>query len=68
MRNFDKKYLRRSTILTNEHIWEVYDEILLKLGEYKNLVPKSYIYQAISDRTGYCVKKIADTINHYRRQ
>lgn len=67
MRNFDKKYLRPSTILTNEHILDLYDEILLTLGEYKNLVPKTYIYQQISERTGYCIRKIQDTINHYRR-
>lgn len=67
MRNFDKKNLRPSTIFRNNVILDMYDEILLQLGDYKNLVPRTYIYEKISERTGYCLRKIGDTINHYRR-
>lgn len=35
-----------------------------KLGEYKYLVPKSYIYNKVKEKTGYCIRKIADVINH----
>ena len=67
MRNFDKKNLRPSTIYRNNHILDIYEEVLCNLGDYKMLVPRSYIYEKIQERTGYCIRKIEDVINHYKR-
>lgn len=60
------KILRQSTINRNRLIIKYYNEVCKQLGEYANLVPRAYIYEQVSKRTGYCTKKIRDVVNHFR--
>lgn len=55
---------RPSTIIRHKQVLQVYGEVLKELGEYSVLVPKSYIYERVRERTGLCAKTIAFVINH----
>jgi len=55
---------RESTIVRDNSVHEVYDSVIVDLGEYAYLVPKSYIYERIRERTGLCHKTIAFILNH----
>lgn len=58
-----RKNRRRSTILRDELIFSVYKDVIEELGEYSNLVPRGYIYDLVSERTGYCRRKICKVIS-----
>lgn len=53
-----------STIIRDNRVHEIHQEIMASLGNLKNIVSKSYIYDKIHERTGLCVKTIAYIINH----
>lgn len=55
---------RRSTIIRHNGVHYVYKEIVAGLGEFAHMVPKSYIYDKIRERTGLCEKTIAYILNH----
>lgn len=59
------KNLRESTIRHNQEVIRAYQSLKSELGKFFYLVPKGYIYDRISELTGYCTKKIATVINHY---
>lgn len=67
VKKFVKK-LRQSTINRNRLILKYYNIVVNQLGEYSNLVPRSYIYEKVSEITGYCTKKIRDVVNHFRSE
>lgn len=41
-----------------------YEELRAELGDYADLVPRGYIYERLSERTGFCTKTIAFILNH----
>lgn len=64
MANFSSENRRPSTVIRQNTVHEVYCELIKELGEYAFLVPKSFIYSKINERTGLCVKTIAYVLNH----
>lgn len=59
---------RESTIVRHNHVHEVYNDIVCELGKYAYLVPKSYIYSLICERTGLCEKTVAYILNHTHKE
>lgn len=47
---------RPSTIIRDNHVHEIYLQVVSELGNLKNAVAKSYIYDIIHERTGLCIK------------
>ena len=64
MRSVSKREFRYSTIIRNNHIHDLYDEIKLELGCYANEVSRNYIYRRISEKTGLCIRTVSNIINH----
>jgi len=58
---------RISTIVRQSTVHDVYNDVIKELGEYAYLVPKSFIYGRISERTGLCAKTIAYVLNHTKQ-
>lgn len=52
----EKIYVRDSTVIRNNEIHRMYDEILDELGDY--------VYGKIKDRTGLSIRHISRIINH----
>lgn len=55
---------RESTKLRHNEVHAAYAKVVSELGTYAMLVPKSYIYDKIREKTGLCDKTIAYVINH----
>lgn len=68
MTRFLGKRRKPSTVHRDNEVLNLYDEIVAELGEYAALVPRSFIYEKISDKTGLCIKTIAFIINHVVRK
>jgi len=62
-RNFGENR-KKSTIIRDNIVHGVYNDVCKELGEYAFLVPKAYLYERIKERTGLCIKTIAYIINH----
>lgn len=56
----------QSIRVINDHneVHAIHDELRNQLGELYYAISKSYIYSLISQRTGYCPKRIAYILNH----
>ena len=56
----------QSIRVINDHneVHAIHDELRTQLGELYYAISKSYIYSLISQRTGYCPKRIAYILNH----
>jgi len=59
---------RISTIVRHNLVHDEYKAVTNSLGEYAFLVPKSYIYKLICERTGLCVKTVAYILNHTSKE
>lgn len=59
---------RPSTIVRDDTVLGIYEEIAEELGDLIYVVSKSYIYDRIKERTGLCHKTIAFILNHVRRK
>lgn len=59
-----KRRKRQSTILRDNEVHKMYKEICEELGEMKDLVPRTYIYELIQERTELSFKTIAFILNH----
>lgn len=60
----EKIYIRDSTVIRNNEIHKMYDEILNELGDLATVVPRNYVYGKIKDRTGLSIRHISRIINH----
>lgn len=68
----EKIYVRDSTVIRNNEIHRMYNEILDELGDLatvvsRNLatvVSRNYVYGKIKDRTGLSIRHISRIINH----
>lgn len=58
---------RPSTVLRDDTVLGIYEELQEELGELFCVVSKSYIYDRIRERTGLCHKTIAFILNHAER-
>ena len=54
----EKIYIRDSTVIRNNEIHRMYNEIL------DELVSRNYVYGKIKDRTGLSIRHISRIINH----
>lgn len=55
---------RDSTVIRNNEIHKMYDEILNELGDLATVVSRNYVYGKIKDRTGLSIRHISRIINH----
>lgn len=57
---------RESTLVRDKEVCRIYNQILNELGELKNVVSKSYIYEKIKERTKLSIRTISFIVNHTR--
>lgn len=60
----EKIYVRDSTVILNNEIHRMYNEILDELGDLATVVSRNYVYGKIKDRTGLSIRHISRIINH----
>lgn len=59
--DIEKIYIRDSTVILNNEIHKMYDEILNELGDLATVVSRN---GRIKDRTGLSIRHISRIINH----
>lgn len=64
----EKIYVRDSTVIRNNEIHRMYDEIMEELGELATVVSRTYVYERIHEQTGLSIRHISRIINHTKRQ
>lgn len=64
MTRYYNKNRRESTIVRDNHVLDVYHDVIEELGDLSYVVSKSYIYGKVKERTGLCTKTIAFIVNH----
>lgn len=57
---------RESTLVRDKEVCRIYNQILNELGELRNVVSKSYIYEKIKERTKLSIRTISFIVNHTR--
>jgi len=57
----EKIYVRDSTVIRDNEIHRMYNEIL---DELATVVSRNYVYGKIKDRTGLSIRHISRIINH----
>ena len=57
---------RESTLVRDKEVCRIYNQILNELGELRNAVSKSYIYEKIKERTKLSIRTISFIVNHTR--
>ena len=62
--DIEKINVRDSTVIRNNEIHKMYDEILNELGDLATVVSRNYVYGRIKDRTGLSIRHISRIINH----
>ena len=60
------KNRRESTMMRDNEVHRIYDEIIDNLGELASAVSKSYIYEKIKERTKLSIRTISFILNHTR--
>ena len=59
----EKIHVRDSTVIRNNEIHKMYDEILNELGDLATVVSRNYVYGKIKDKTGLSIRHISRIIN-----
>lgn len=62
--DIEKINVRDSTVILNNEIHKMYEEILNELGDLATVVSRNYVYGRIKDRTGLSIRHISRIINH----
>lgn len=57
---------RESTLVRDKEVCRIYNQILNELGELRNVVSKSYIYEKIKERSKLSIRTISFIVNHTR--
>lgn len=60
----EKIHVRDSTVIRDNEIHKMYDEILNELGDLATVVSRNYVYGKIKDKTGLSILHISRIINH----
>jgi hypothetical protein len=60
----EKIYVRDGTVIRDNEIHRMYNEILDELGDLATVVSRNYVYGKIKDRTGLGIRHISRIINH----
>lgn len=58
------KNRKPSTVVRDNHVHQIYKEVMYELGEYAHYLPRYIIYGKIGRLTGLCAKTIATILNH----
>jgi len=53
-----------STLHRYKEVQNAYSSLLQELGDYASLVPRSYIYNILQERTGLSPRTISRIISH----
>ena len=59
---------RKSTIVRDNAVHDAYDELCGEYGKLAHLLPRKFIYETLSRRTGLCAKTIAFILNHTNKE
>lgn len=62
--DIEKINVRDSTVIRDNEIHKMYDEILNELGDLGTVVSRNYVYGRIKGRTGLSIRHISRIINH----
>lgn len=62
--DIEKINVRDSTVILDNEIHKMYDEILNELGDLATVVSRDYVYGRIKDSTGLSIRHISRIINH----
>lgn len=62
--DIEKIYVSDSTVIRDNEIHKMYDEILNELRDLATVVSRNYVYGKIKDRTGLSIRHISMIINH----
>ena len=62
--DIEKIYVRDSTVILDNEVHKMYDEILNELGDLATVVFRNYVYGKIKDGTGLSIRHISRIINH----
>lgn len=62
--DIEKIHVRDSTVIRNNEIHRMYNEILDELGDLATVVSRNYVYGKIKDMTGLSIRHISRIINH----
>lgn len=62
--DIEKIYVRDGTVIRDNEIHRMYDEILNEPGDLATVVSRNYVYGGIKDRTGLSIRHISGIINH----
>lgn len=60
-----KKAKRQSTVVRNNLVFSIYEELKKEHGEAFNYLVKEFIYGKINEKTGLHPKTIGNILNHY---
>lgn len=60
----ERIYARDGTVIRDNEIHRMYDEIPDGLGDLATVVSRNYVYGKIKDRTGLSIRHIGRIINH----
>lgn len=60
----ERIHVRDSTVIRDNGIHRMYNEILNELGDLATVVSRSYVYGKIKDGTGLSIRHISRMINH----
>lgn len=66
--NFSMCSMRISTIVRNNAVHSMYKEIMDSLGELRNVVFKTYVYDLIHAKTKLSVRTISHILNHTKEE
>lgn len=58
------KNRRESTMVRDNEIHKLHQQILAELGDLANAVSKGYIYERIKDKTKLSIRTISFILNH----
>lgn len=66
MSKLSVKNRRESTLVRDEHIHEMYHNLMDELGDVAPYVSKSYIYERIREKTKLSIRIISFILNHIK--
>lgn len=64
MSKLQLKNRRESTMLRDNEIHKLYQQILADLGNLANAISRSYIYKQIQEKTKLSIRTISFILNH----
>lgn len=63
-----KKLQRQSTIMRNNLVFSIYEELKKEYGEAFNFLVRSFVYEKIREKTGLSDRTISEILNHRNKE